>query len=48
MKQTTLITDPDNQRYLGKGFSSTRVVVTRNYTDELVKNIQNALTVAFG
>ena len=48
MKQTTLITDPDNQRYLGKGFSSTKVVVTRNYTDELVKNIQNALTVAFG
>lgn len=48
MKQTTLITDPDNEEYMGSGFTSTKVVVTRNYTEELVKHITRALTIAFG
>ena len=48
MKQTTLITDPDNESYLGSGFTSTKVIVTKNYTDELVRHITNALTIAFG
>lgn len=47
MKQTTLITDPYNERYIGK-FSSTKVVVTKNYTKELTDHILKALTVAFG
>lgn len=47
-KQTTLITDNDNVKYLGKGFGSAKVVVTKNYTDELIKHITNALMIAFG
>jgi hypothetical protein len=47
-KQTTLITDPDNEQYMGSGFTSTKVIVTRNYTEELVRHITHALTVAFG
>lgn len=47
-KQTTLITDPDNEQYLGKGFHATKVVVTENYTEELLSHITKALTVAFG
>lgn len=48
MKQTTLITDPDNEQYMKPAFTSTKVVVTRNYTGELIKHITNALMVAFG
>ena len=48
MKQTTLITDPENQRYMGSGFTSTKVVVTHDYTKELIQHILNALTIAFG
>jgi len=48
MKQTTLITDPENKRYMGSGFTSTKVVVTRDYTKELAQHILNALTIAFG
>lgn len=48
MKQTTLITDPDNEKYMVPAFTSTKVVVTRNYTDELIDNIIKALTIAFG
>jgi hypothetical protein len=48
MKQTTLITDPDNEEYMGSGFTSTKVVVTRKYTEELVNHITHALTIAFG
>lgn len=48
MKQTTLITDPDNEEYIDNSFSSTKVIVTRNYTEELVRHITHALTVAFG
>ena len=48
MKQTTLITDPDNEEYMGSGFTSTKVVVTKNYTEELVRHITHALTIAFG
>lgn len=47
-KQTTLITDPDNQQYMGKGFKNAKVVVTRNYTEELISHITKALMVAFG
>lgn len=46
-KQTTLVTDSDNVRYLGKGFTNAKVVVTDNYTQELIKNITQALTIAF-
>ena len=47
MKQTTLISDPDNKDYM-EGFTSTKVVITKNYTEELVKHITHALTIAFG
>lgn len=48
MKQTTLITDPDNESYMKPPFTSTKVVVTQNYTDELIDHIIHALTIAFG
>ena len=48
MKQTTLITDPDNEMYMDPPFSSAKVIVTREYTAELIKHITNALTIAFG
>jgi len=48
MKQTTLITDPDNEVYMRTPFTSTKVVVTRNYTKELIDHIIHALTIAFG
>lgn len=47
-KQLTLITDEDNKRYMRKAFTSAKVVVTQDYTDELVKHILQTLTVAFG
>ena len=46
-KQTTLITDHDNEQYMGKGFSTAKVVVTRNYTEELIKHVVKALSIAF-
>lgn len=48
MKQTTLITDPENRQYGVDDFTSTKVVVTKDYTKELAQNILNALTIAFG
>lgn len=48
MKQTTLITDPENQRYMKPAFSAAKVVITNKYTKELIDNILKALTVAFG
>lgn len=48
MKQTTLITDPANEMYIDNGFTSTKVVITQNYTSELIKHITRALTIAFG
>jgi len=48
MKQTTLITDPDNEGYMNPPFTSTKVVVTENYTEELIEHIIHALTIAFG
>lgn len=48
MKQTTLITDPDNEKYMKPAFTSTKVIVTKHYTDELINHITNALTIAFG
>ncbi len=47
MKQTTMISDPDNEEYM-ENFTSTKVVITQDYTAELIKHITNALTVAFG
>jgi hypothetical protein len=48
MKQATLITDPDNEQYMDPPFSSTKVVVTQQYTEELIRHITNALMLAFG
>lgn len=49
MKQTTLITDPDNERYLNIcPYSSSKVVITKEYTEELIDHIIHALTIAFG
>ena len=48
MKQTTLITDPDNEQYMRPPFSAAKVVVTQNYTEELIDHIIHALTIAFG
>lgn len=48
MKQATLITDPDNEPYMNPPFNSTKVVVTQQYTKELIRHITNALTIAFG
>ena len=47
MKQTTLITDPDNEEYMNPPFTSTKVVITQNYTQELIDHIIHALTIAF-
>ena len=47
-KQTTLIIDDENKVYLGDGFHSSKVVVTKNYTDELLNHITKAITIAFG
>lgn len=44
MPQTTLITDYDNVKYMVKPFTKAKVIVTRHYTDELIKNI----VIAFG
>ena len=46
-KQTTLITDDDNVRYMGAGFTNAKVVVTNHYTEELIKHITKALSIAF-
>lgn len=46
-KQTTLITDDDNVRYMGPGFTNAKVVVTNHYTQELIKHITKALSIAF-
>ena len=48
MKQTTLITDPDNEQYMNPAFTSAKVVVTTKYTKELIDHIIKALTIAFG
>lgn len=48
MKQTTLITDPDNLRYMKPAFKTAKVVITNNYTAELIDNILKAFTIAFG
>jgi len=48
MKQTTLITDPDNEKYMEPPFTATKVVVTQDYTEELIDHIIHALTIAFG
>jgi hypothetical protein len=47
MKQLTLITDPDNEQYMKPSFTSAKVVVTHNYTAELIDHIIHALTIAF-
>lgn len=47
MKQTTLITDPENEEYMNPPFTAAKVVVTQNYTQELIDHIIHALTIAF-
>lgn len=47
MKQTTMISDPDNKEYM-ENFTSTKIVITKKYTEELIKHITHALTIAFG
>lgn len=47
IKQTTLITDPDNEVYINGGFTTAKVVITKRYTSELIKNVLNCLTIAF-
>ena len=47
MKQTTLITDPENEMYFKNGFTAAKVVVTNKYVNELIKNIERALTIGF-
>lgn len=46
-KQTTLITNRANESYLGDGFRTAKVVVTDNYTSELISHITQAMTIAF-
>lgn len=48
MKQTTLITDPENEPYMHPTFKAAKVVITNNYTAELIDNILKAFTIAFG
>ena len=47
-KQTTLITDNDNVQYMQPEFTAAKVIVTRNYTAELISHIINALMIAYG
>lgn len=47
-KQTTLITDHDNVQYMKPEFTTAKVVVTNNYTTELISHIINALMIAYG
>ena len=47
-KQTTLIIDPDNKPYLGTGFKNAKVIITQDYTEELIDHITKALMIAFG
>ena len=47
-KQTTLITDDDNVQYMKPEFTTAKVVVTNNYTAELISHIINALMIAYG
>ncbi|MDV3429618.1 MAG: hypothetical protein LIR50_21910 [Bacillota bacterium] len=49
MPNTTLITDRDNVRYMQNKnkFTKAKVIITENYTDELIKNIVIALTRMF-
>lgn len=41
-KQTYLITDSYNKRYMHKSFTAAKVIITDNYTDELIKNLSRA------
>jgi hypothetical protein len=49
MPNTTLITDRDNVQYMQNKnkFTKAKVIITENYTDELIKNIVIALTRMF-
>ena len=43
----TIISDYSNKDYIDKTVSRARVILTRDYTDELLKNVQTALEIAF-
>lgn len=42
-----IISDYDNERYIRNDVHSARVIYTRNYTNELIKNVTDALEKAF-
>lgn len=42
-KQTTLITDPENRRWVEGHFTSAKVIITKDYTNELIKNVTSAI-----
>jgi len=44
---TTIISDPENEYYLDRDCHTARVIITRNYCEELYKNVQSALEKAF-
>ena len=47
-RNTCMITDPDNEVYLKrKPFQNARVIVTKNYTNELIDNVLKALAIMF-
>ena len=42
-----IISDYDNERYIRNDVHSARVIYTRDYTNELIKNVVDALEKAF-
>lgn len=46
MRQATMITDYDNERYIDH-WTSTKVIYTEDYVEELIKNVAKVLTMAF-
>lgn len=43
----TIISDSDNRRYIDTDVHSAKVIYTRNYTDELIRNVTDVLAKAF-
>ena len=43
----TIISDRENERYISKWVTKAKVIYTKQYTKELLTNIQNTLTRAF-
>ena len=47
MLLSSIISDYDNERYIRNDVHSARVIYTRDYTNELIKNVVDALEKAF-